>query len=148
MQPEATGQAPNTSRVPINFHDLTFSIFCYQQHDIVSDNILSSGSWESGTGIMVLDTAATACSKLGVTKEDAIFLDFGANIGWYSLLFAATGHSVISFEPMQANERLFRRSICSNPDFQQRLTYHTDMLSNAPHKNCTMLSDEIILVMA
>lgn len=141
VQPEASDQAPNISRVPISFHDLTFSIFCYQQQDVVSNNILSSGSWESGTGIMLLDTLQKACEKHGVPKEDAIFLDIGANIGWYSLLFAAAGYPVISFEPMQANEQLFRRSICSNSDFQQRLTYHTDMLSNAPHKNCTMFSD-------
>ena len=43
---------------------------------------------------------------------------------------------------MQANEQLLRRSIYSNPDFQQRLTLHSDMLSAAPHRNCTLISDE------
>ena len=138
---EAADQAPNI-RVPVNFHNLSFSIFCYQQNDIVSNNILAGGSWESGTGVMLLETLEQACRKLDVPKENAVFLDIGANIGWYSLLFAAAGHPVVAFEPMQANEHLFRKSICSNPDFQQRLTYHTDMLSDTPHKNCTMFSDE------
>ena len=89
-QPAAAGQAPNFPRVPIRFHDLIFSIFCYQQHDIVSNNILSNGSWESGTGLRVLETIAKACNKLGVTKEAAIFLDIGANIGWYLLQLQAT----------------------------------------------------------
>lgn len=142
MQLDATDQASNVSRTSISFLDLAFSMFCYQQQDVVSNSILSTGSWESGTGVMLLDTMQKACERLGIPKEDAIFLDIGANIGWYSLLFAAAGYPVISFEPMQANEQLFRKSICSNADFQQRLTYHTDMLSNAPHKNCTMVSDD------
>ena len=139
---EATDQNPNFSKTSISFYDLAFSMFCYQQQDAVSNSVLNSGSWESGTGVMLLDTVQKTCNKLGIPKEAAIFLDIGANIGWYSLLFAAAGYPVISFEPMQANEQLFRRSICSNSDFQQRLTYHTDMLSNAPHKNCTMISDD------
>lgn len=142
LRPEAADEGLNVTRVPVTFNDLTFSMFCYQQHDIVSDNILSGGSWEAGMGSMILETLAQARNKTGVPKEEAIFLDIGANIGWYSLLLAAAGYPVISFEPMQANERLFRRSICSNPDFQQRLTYHTDMLSDAPHTNCTMFSEE------
>ena len=96
---------------------------------------------------MVLYMAAKACNKLSITKKDAIFQDIGANIGRYSLLFAATGHSVISLEPMQANERLFTRSICSNPDFQQRLTYHTDMLSDGPQQNCSMFLLKAIVAM-
>lgn len=142
IQPEATDQASNVSRTPVSFHDLAFSIFCYQQQDAVSNSILHSGSWESGTSDMLLDTVQKACNRLSIPKEDAIFLDIGANIGWYSLLFAAAGYPVISFEPMQANEQLFRRSICSNSGFQQRLTYHTDMLSSAPYKNCTMMSGD------
>ena len=128
--------------VPISFHNLAFSIFLYKSHDYVSTWILKKGSWESRTSSMVLEVLEEACSALEIPKETAVFLDIGANIGWYSLLLAAAGHSVISFEPMQANEKLFRRSICSNFDFQQRLTYHTDTLSDVPHKNCTLYSDE------
>ncbi|KAL3136086.1 hypothetical protein ABBQ32_007109 [Trebouxia sp. C0010 RCD-2024] len=142
LQPEATVQAPNRVGVSVAFHDLKFSIFCYQQHDIVSNSILTHGSWEEGTSVTVLETLEAACNKLGVLKEDVVFLDIGANIGWYSLLVAAAGYSAIAFEPMQANEQLFRRSICSNPDFQQRLTFYNDMLSDVPHSNCTLFSDE------
>ena len=128
--------------VPISFHKLAFSMYCYKKHDYVSKSILKKGSWESGTSSMVLEVLEQACIRLDVPKENAIFLDIGANIGWYSLLLAAAGHSVVSFEPMRANEKLFRRSLCSNSDFQRRLTYHTDMLSDAPRKNCTLYSDE------
>ncbi|KAL3131521.1 hypothetical protein ABBQ38_007824 [Trebouxia sp. C0009 RCD-2024] len=141
-QPESTVQRPNSVMVSVAFHNLNFSMFCYQQHDIVSHSILTHGSWEAGTSYTVLETLEAACNKLGVLKEDAVFLDIGANIGWYLLLVAAAGYSAIAFEPMPANEQLLRRSICSNPNFQQQLTLHNDMLSDAPHSNCTMFSDE------
>ena len=135
-------QAANTVEVPVTFHSLTFSIFCYKQQDIVSKEILKKGAWEARTSSMVLEVLEEACNTLDIPKENAVVLDIGANIGWYSLLLAAAGHSVISFEPLPANENLLRRSMCSNEDFQQRLTYHTDMLSDAPHNNCTIYSDD------
>ena len=141
MESSAVTEPANMVRVPVDFGDLTFSMFCYQQQDQVSAQIIENGSWESGDSLMLLEVMNKACNKLNISREDAVFLDIGANIGWYSLLLAAAGHQVISFEPMQANEQLFRRSICSNPDIQQRLTYYTDLLSDAPHSNCTMFSD-------
>ena len=61
---------------------------------------------------LLLEAMRHACDKLGVSQESAVFLDIGANIGWYSLLFAASGFGVKSFEPMRAHEQLLRRSIC------------------------------------
>lgn len=142
LQPDDTDEAPNRIMASVDFHSLKFSMYCYQQNDIVSESILTQGAWEASTSVMVLDTLEAACNKLDVPRDSAVFLDIGANIGWYSLLVAAAGYSAISFEPMQANEKLFRNSICSNPDFQERLTYYNDMLSDARHKNCTMSSDE------
>lgn len=140
IEPSTVGEPANMVRVPVDFGDLTFTMFCYQQQDQLSAQIIENGSWESGDSLMLLEVMKKACNKLNISREDAIFLDIGANIGWYSLLLAAAGHQIISFEPMQANEQLFRRSICSNPDIQQRLTYYTDLLSDAPHSNCTMYS--------
>lgn len=140
--PDTTDQAANMIRVSVAFHKLKFMMFCYKEQDIVSTRIRKTGAWEAASSSMALGVMEKACKKLSIPKESAVFLDIGANIGWYSLLFAAAGHSVISFEPMQANKNLFRRSICSNPDFQQRMTYHADMLSDTPHKNCTLFSGE------
>ena len=141
-----SGQAPfmdtatNFVRYPVAFQNLSFSVFCYAQQDLVSNQILRAGSWEEDTSKNMLDTMQQACDKLDITKDKAVFLDIGANIGWFSLLFAAAGHSVIAFEPMKSNEQLLRRSLCSNAGFQQRVAYYTDMLSDAEHENCTLFS--------
>lgn len=130
----------NFVRYPVNFLGLSFSIFCHQHQDLVSNGIFDTGAWEEEMSKSMLGTMQQACLQLKIPLEEAIFLDIGANIGWYTLLFAAAGHSVIAFEPLLANEQLLRRSLCSNAGFQERVTYYTDMLSDAPHKNCTLFA--------
>ena len=71
-----------------------------------------------------------ACSKRNISVEQALFLDIRANIGWYSLLLAASGYQVVSFEPLSAHEQLLRSSICSNP-YKDRMILFTDLLSDA-----------------
>jgi len=131
----------NFVRFPVDFGGFAFSMFCYGRQDLVSSGIFQAGSWEEETSKNMLATMQQACLQLNIPLDKAIFLDIGANIGWYTLLFAAAGHSVIAFEPMHANEQLLRRSLCSNAGFQEKVTYYNIMLSNAPHKNCTLFSD-------
>ncbi|MCJ1241137.1 hypothetical protein MMC14_009141 [Varicellaria rhodocarpa] len=109
-----TAEDANMIKVPIDFHNLSFSMFCYHQRDAVSEEILQAGSWETQTSTWLLEAMEHARSKLSIAKEEAVFLDIGANIGW--------------------------RSICSNSDLQPRLTFYTEMLSNGQHDNCTLIS--------
>ena len=48
-------------------------------------------------------------------------LDIGANIGWFTLLFAARGFTLWSVEPFDANLRLLRLSICLNQNFAEHI---------------------------
>ena len=127
----------------IQFEDVNFDMLIYPNgsQDYVSGSIRQNGAWEKEPSNLLLAAMRHACDKLGVSRESAVFLDIGANIGWYSLLFAASGFGVMSFEPMSANGQLLRRSICMNADFQDRLTYHTDLLSDRAHSNCTIYTN-------
>ena len=87
-----------------------FDMYVYDHEsvrDIVSDSIKASGSWELRETQMLLNLVSCApsgnCSK-------RVFLDVGANIGWYSLTAANLGYLVISFEPFRSNLGL----ICSS----------------------------------
>lgn len=47
-------------------------------------------------------------------RMDGIFLDIGANIGWFSLYAAAMGRNVIAFEPSPMNVLRLRQGIQAN----------------------------------
>ena len=132
--------AANIVRYPITFESWVFSIYCYTQKDIVSSTILKHGSWETGISKDMLLAMEEGCLKQNIPKSQAVLLDVGANIGWFTLLLAAAGYKVIAFEPMFENEQLFRKSLCSNAGFNDLVTYHTDILGSSSNTNCTIFS--------
>lgn len=54
-------------------------------------------------------------------RENPIFVNVGANIGWYSLAVASQGFSVIAVEPARYNNELFRASIEINGNLDVKL---------------------------
>jgi FkbM family methyltransferase len=90
--------------------DIEFDMYVYDHEsvrDIVSDSIKASGAWEKRETQMLLNLVSCASSD---DCQKRVFLDVGANIGWYSLTAAKLGYSVISFEPFRSNLGL----ICSS----------------------------------
>ena len=62
----------------------------------------------------------------------AVFLDIGANLGWYSMLFAQAGFDVIAVEAMQRNADAIRSTLCLNP----RLSSKVNARGRDPHAAC------------
>ena len=54
-------------------------------------------------------------------RENPIFVNVGANIGWYSLAVASQGFSVIAVEPARYNNELFKASIEINGNLDVKL---------------------------
>ena len=49
-------------------------------------------------------------------------VDIGANLGYYSLLFASHGWNVLAVEPMAYNRNALAASLCLNPTLASRIT--------------------------
>jgi FkbM family methyltransferase len=77
----------------------------------VSGEILQKGAWEPGLTSRLLQ-------KLGPAANGRVFLDIGANIGWFSLAAAAAGHRVIAIDALRTNVELFLRSLEENPSLK------------------------------
>lgn len=90
-------------------HD-TFDMAVYNSADIVSNSICTTGTWE---------LSLNDVKDLG---KPGHALDIGANVGFYSLVLAAAGWNVTSFEPMHANTELIEASLCANPELKPRIT--------------------------
>lgn len=62
--------------------------------------------------------------RLGLSPEETIFVDIGANIGSISFPVAARGFKVISIEAMDYNVNAMKASLCLNPQFSKRITVY------------------------
>ena len=96
-----------------------YDMVVYRKHDIVSDTISRSGSWEAH--------AHTALSPH--MTPATVFVDIGANIGWYSMQFAKT-HKVMAFEPFESNLRLFNATLCLNRELSNNIALFPHGLSD------------------
>lgn len=73
----------------------SFSVATYRAGDIVSNGIRHSGFWDRGTSTIMLLVLSSI--------EDGVVVDFGANIGWFSLLARSRDRDVIAIEAMSSN---------------------------------------------
>jgi FkbM family methyltransferase len=90
------------------------------RQDAVSHQLRASGFWEfSAVEEVVASRSGLHFAPRG--SAPPTFLDLGANLGFYSILFAAEGWSVFSVEAMAHNRRALRASLCLNPSLNVTL---------------------------
>eukprot|EP00746_Dinoflagellata_sp_MGD_P024132 gnl/MRDRNA2_/MRDRNA2_156609_c0_seq1.p1 gnl/MRDRNA2_/MRDRNA2_156609_c0~~gnl/MRDRNA2_/MRDRNA2_156609_c0_seq1.p1 ORF type:complete len:315 (+),score=47.22 gnl/MRDRNA2_/MRDRNA2_156609_c0_seq1:88-945(+) len=101
--------------VQVAYEGATFWMAVYENTvdtaDIVSNSIINQGMWDP-QGVHVLHEAL---------RNSSNFIDIGANVGWFTLLFAALGYTVWAVEPFHENLRLLKLSLCLNPQFKDRV---------------------------
>lgn len=76
-------------------------------HDAVSETIDTIGVWEPAETTLVL----AACSA---PKPLRFFVDFGSQLGWFSLLAASCGLDVVCYEADPANIEVMLASFAAN----------------------------------
>lgn len=74
----------------------SFFIATHAHSDIVSKYLRKYRFWEGGLSTVMLHVLAS------LPKHDAV-VDFGANLGWFSLLASSQGHRVLAVEAMSQN---------------------------------------------
>lgn len=75
------------------------------KEEYITRSILENGYWEKHSSELVHEI---------LKKKKLLFIDIGANIGYYSLLAASIGIKCIAFEPIKKNYRVFEKSIKQN----------------------------------
>ena len=95
----------------------SFRMAVMASDDLVSHEIATRGYWELRFPNQLLELAGES-SRLPSTGT---FLDIGANLGFYSLLFAQHGYDVLAVEPMLLNRKAIAASLCANPSLAARI---------------------------
>ncbi|CAF1097556.1 unnamed protein product [Adineta steineri] len=102
-------------------------------NDIVSNSIARSRSWMSHQTKLISLMLANSSSK------PAVFLDIGANIGWFTLVMSVLGHKVIAIEPMLNNVKLMQASLQASQT-SHNVIVHPNGLGVIPQQ-CILYSD-------
>jgi FkbM family methyltransferase len=79
--------------------DRAVQLGVHDEHDKhISHHLVTHGVWEPFETDLIL----------GALRPGDVFIDCGANIGWYSVMAAVHGAEVLAFEPMPMNAQLLR----------------------------------------
>jgi len=81
-------------------------MYVHEGDEYISNCIRKHGGWEF-IATEVLHELIQAERK----KGEVLFVDVGANIGYFSLIAAALGVPVVAFEPVTKNHSVFKKSI-------------------------------------
>lgn len=100
-------------------------------NDIVSDAIEQTGFWE------IRSPQAFVAPALGSLPQNGTFLDIGANLGYYSFLFARQGFKVLAVEPMTRNRQAIEATLCLNPELRKLITVVPAALVESEDANTT-----------
>eukprot|EP00123_Amoebidium_parasiticum_P005543 comp167159_c0_seq1/m.49498 comp167159_c0_seq1/g.49498 ORF comp167159_c0_seq1/g.49498 comp167159_c0_seq1/m.49498 type:complete len:431 (-) comp167159_c0_seq1:18-1310(-) len=113
----------------------SFHMAIHSPHDDVVSGWAANGEWELAI-VKALFQQLTNTTYM----EGKIFVDIGANIGWYTLIALARGYRVVAFEPMPQNIQLLKHSVCLNSGFAERVTLYPFGVSTE-EKTCESIVD-------
>ncbi len=100
------------ARIPGIQRALTFSVHEHNDRH-VSERIATEGVWEPFETELIRRVLSAPVAA-GSAPERHLFVDCGANLGWYSIVAAALGASVVAFEPQPVNALLLRSNVDRN----------------------------------
>lgn len=162
------GTARFAKRVGARVAGASFDMYVYggtsSVRDIVSESIASRGAWErEDTERLMrlfpceveettLDPMTNAsftgiCEPKSFGGKKGVFLDVGANVGWFSMVALSLGHSVIAFEPFERNVALMYASLdaLETKGARRRFTLHRRGL-DYKQRECELFQQETVNV--
>jgi FkbM family methyltransferase len=91
--------------------------------DVNTQEILRHGVWEPTITSAFVQILEEACKK----DPNAVVVDVGANIGYFSLLSASMGCKVHAWEPLPENLKLVQMGLNMNPSLAKRIILHPNI---------------------
>lgn len=108
--------------------------------DWVSHVLTKKQFWEIRDAAEMTQLAPSNAA-LSPIPARGLFIDIGANLGYYSLLFASMGWAVIAIEAKPSNQQALNASLCMN----EQLRRHVTVVPTAagPRGRCVLRSHRV-----
>lgn len=136
--------APGSCRVPAGMLKVRTGLAGVEMVVRSEENHISRDGDKKGWG--KFRNVSDMAKEMGVTlPRRGVFLDVGANVGYYSLLFAQAGWSVIAVEPMTQNRQALEATLCLNPALKPLVTVVSAAMGterDAKQGTCTVRSHD------
>ena len=98
----------------VSLNEINFDIFIWANFDYISRKILINHSYEKDATLHMLNVLKYYSVKYNYKNEDIMIINSGANVGWYSIIFAKFNYSLLSFEPLNENNYILKKNFCRN----------------------------------
>jgi FkbM family methyltransferase len=99
------------------------------ENDFISNIIKGSGIWEPINTARIVNLFTLQKSSTTSDPKKKFVVDIGAHLGWYTLLAASHGFSVVAFEPLRAQRERLQASVLLN-GFEHLVTIMPYAVSN------------------
>ena len=109
------------------------------EKDYISQKIRETGLWEPVNTARIVNILSL--QKAARTDPDVslgVVIDIGAHLGWYTLLAASHGFSVVAFEPLRAQRERLQASVLLN-GFEDLITIMPYAVSNVAGTSVTQM---------
>ena len=106
--------------------------------DIVSNSVMRNKYWELYDTERIMKQLDALNATIG--NKTLVFIDVGANIGWFTLAAASKGYKVQAFEPFSTNIFGLNFSLCLNPKYDQLVTINKVALGSK-NASCALFSE-------
>ena len=118
------GSGLRVAQVNFTYADRTSSrlMAVHERNDWCSDMIKWHGWWEIRSPQEFLNGLTRIGRHVRLPRPGGTFLDIGANIGYYTLMFADRGDRVIAIEPLFRNRAAMQATLCLNPDLRAHVS--------------------------
>ncbi|KAI9351076.1 S-adenosyl-L-methionine-dependent methyltransferase [Zopfochytrium polystomum] len=113
-------------------------VYAADDADIVSGWVATDGTWEPEITASIVEALA---ESEGLHLSDPLFVDVGSNVGVHSVVAAAWGFRVVSFDALRENAGQFRATLCTTPALMERVTFINNGLG-AKSATCAIASDD------
>lgn len=97
----------------VKLNELSFQMYVYNTTNFLLNELHKFGAYEVKVSNYIIEALKFYKMKYNIfNNKDIFILDVGGNIGWYPMLLAQYGYSIMTFEAFEKNYYVEKKNFC------------------------------------